>query len=137
MTIHHHSAAVLLAFVLATCASCNGRSLDGIAGIVTIDGTPIDLGTISFRPVGDSASGVAGGAIQEGRFQVTSRGELAPGKYAVQVQATKKTGRTIKDPQRGEIDELVPLPVADSPKEIELTRDSASNLQLDFTAAQK
>lgn len=136
MTRRQSSATALLAMMLATCASCGSGSLNGIAGAVTIDGAPVDVGTISFRPVGDSASGVAGGAIQDGRFQVVSRGELAPGKYAVQVQVTKKTGRTIKDPQRGDVDELVPVSVANSPQEIDLTREGASNLQLDFTATQ-
>jgi hypothetical protein len=137
MTSHYKHAAGLLSLALATCVSCSGGSVGSVAGTVTVDGAPVDVGTISFRSVDDGGKGVAGGAIQGGQFQAASRDTLAPGKYTVQVQATKKTGRTIKDPQRGNVDELVPVAIADSPKEIEISNETAGNLALEFASQKK
>jgi hypothetical protein len=134
---HCKHVAGLLAVALVACVSCSNDSVGSVAGTVTVDGAPVDVGTISFRSVDDSGKGVAGGAIQGGQFQVASRDVLAPGKYTVQVQATKKTGRTIKDPQRGNVDELVPVSIADSPKEIEISNETAGNLALEFTSQKK
>ena len=128
----------LMGFALAACVSCGGvGSLGDVSGTVTVDGTPVEAGTISMRPVAPGAGGPAGGAIEDGKFQVASRGKLLAGKYTVQVQASKKTGRTIRDPQRGDVEEFAPLVLADSPQEIELSAGNAQELQLKFTTGKR
>src|SRR5688500_16860472 len=97
---------VVIAAALASCMSCSGGgSFDGVSGTITVDGAPGDAGTISMQPVDQGSGGPAGGTIQGGKFQVAARDRLSSGKYMVQVQASKKTGRMKKDPQRGDVEE--------------------------------
>ncbi len=126
------SIALIVLLALGLCISCSGGgTIDGVKGTVTVDGSPVEAGTISLRA--DGASGPpAGGAINAGQFTVTSRKPLPTGSYTVTVQASKKTGRTTKDPQRGDIEELRPLELADSPQQIQLTTNNATNLALSF-----
>jgi hypothetical protein len=125
--------AIFAAAGLAMCVSCSGGgSFDSVSGTITVDGAPVDAGTISMQPVDEGSGSPAGGAIQDGKFQVAARDGISSGKYRVQVQASKKTGRMKKDPQRGDVEEYVPLTLADSPKEIELSSTNAENLELSF-----
>lgn len=134
MSLHHRSFqfATLLA-VLALLSGCNdGGGMSAVSGTVSVDGAPVDVGTISLRPKeGDPGKG-AGGAIENGIFQLTAEKELPPGTYDVFVLASKKTGRVVKDPQRGEIAELKQINLQNSPQEIQLDVDNASELKLDF-----
>jgi hypothetical protein len=99
---------------------------------VSVDGAPVDVGTISLRPKeSDQAKGV-GGAIENGVFQLTAENELPPGTYDVFVLASKKTGRVVNDSQRGEIAELKQLNLQNSPQEIQLDANNANELKLDF-----
>jgi hypothetical protein len=128
----------LIATTLATCLSCSGGgSFEGVSGTITVDGAPVDAGTISMQPLDQEAGGPAGGTIQDGKFQAAGRESLSSGKYTVQVQASKRTGRMKRDPQRGDVAEYAPLTLADSPKEIELTRANAKNLELSFSTGAK
>lgn len=121
--------------LLVACTSCGGGEggLTSVSGQALVDGAPIDIGTISITPANNEpGKRGAGGPIANGRFEIVSDDGLAPGDYIVAIQASKKTGRTVKDPQRGEVAEIVPLPLIDSPKRIELTSDNAADLRLEF-----
>ncbi|MCC6491586.1 MAG: hypothetical protein IT424_01035 [Pirellulales bacterium] len=123
-------------FALGSCLSCGGGSIGAVSGTATVDGVPIDAGAISLRAEGD-AGPPAGGPIEAGQFTIASRKPLPPGTYSVSVQASKKTGRAVKDPQRGEIEEMTPLELADSPQQLELTAANAGNLTLRFTTRRR
>ena len=124
----------LVLAILTACLSCgSGGSLNSISGQATVDGSPVDVGTIRITPASDPESRGSGGPIIDGQFQVTMSEGLEPGSYSVAVQASRKTGRTVKDPQRGEVPEILPLVLADSPKPVELNVENANNLQIDFT----
>jgi len=57
-----------------------------ISGMVTVDGTPLAAGNISFQPMeGQASSG--GSVISAGKFLVPSGGGLLTGKYRVVVHA--------------------------------------------------
>lgn len=122
---------VVLTAPLALCASCSGGGAEEISGIVNVDGVPVDAGTISLRPAQGNGP-PAGGVIEAGQFTAVSREPLPPGSYTVMVQASKKTGRTFNDPQRGPIEEMQPVPLADAPQQIDLTTENARNLVLNF-----
>jgi hypothetical protein len=69
-------------------AGCHGGAVVGeVKGTVTLDGKPLDDGTIRFAPA-DGRTASSGGIIKNGQF--TS--EAAPGKYRVEISATKMTG---------------------------------------------
>jgi hypothetical protein len=119
-------------------AGCGeGGGVGRIGGTVVVDGAPVDSGTISFRPVeGDSARG-SGAAISAGQFKLPAEPALPPGKYQVIVQASKKTGRMVKDPFSGDVAEMQPLTITNSPQAVDLTAATASNLALEFSTAAK
>jgi len=80
---------VALVFPVVFLAGCGGSGQ--IEGTVTLDGQPVDGGTISF--IGTGSQGNAGGQIQGGKYSVESK--LAPGTYKVEIDWMKKTGKTI------------------------------------------
>ncbi|HJQ78322.1 MAG TPA: hypothetical protein VJ828_00125, partial [Lacipirellulaceae bacterium] len=58
-------------------------------------------------------------------------------RYRVAATAFKKTGKTIQDYQRGTVEETVPVPLQDSPKEIEISSDNGSSLTIEFHSGSK
>lgn len=121
--------------LLASSVSCGGGGgLGEVNGRVAVDGTPVDAGTIHFRPTDQPKGRSAGAAITAGEFKLGAAHGLNPGKYAVTVQAARSTGKIVKDPQRGEIPVLQPLELNDSPKVFELTGENAGSVELSFTS---
>lgn len=83
-----------LAFLALTgCGSWGSAS-----GTVTLDGTPLKEGVITFHPVGGGATSY--GTVKDGSFSIATGQDsgLAAGKYKVTVSATKipKEGTTEK-----------------------------------------
>jgi hypothetical protein len=116
-------------------SACGGdRELRAVGGVVNVDGTPVDIGTIQFKPTDNPGGRGAGAAIETGRFQLASGHGIKPGNYSVMVQASKNTGKTFQDPQRGPVPQLAPLTLLDSPQEVEVTSENAGNLVLTFHA---
>jgi hypothetical protein len=125
------STQIILPFALApylVCiASCGAPQL-AVSGTVTVDGQPLEEGTIHFQPADFDAKGT-GGMVRQGSFTL-SRHTLVPGKYRVSVDGFRKTGRMVADPQRGEVAETVPMSFQNSPMQIEVTKQNSGNLQI-------
>jgi hypothetical protein len=81
------AAAVLAAIGLAVFAGCGSRSdrLE-INGSVTLDGAPLDGGSIRFTSLGPKQM-ASGATVQEGEFRIPQENGLAPGTYHVQISA--------------------------------------------------
>ncbi len=127
---------VVCACLLAVAPGCGaGNKLTDVRGSVTIDNAPVESGTIHFQSKAAGKASSAGAAIKDGSFQLSSRLGLTPGEYEVSVQAFRKTGRIVNDPQRGKVPETMPINVADSPQSLDLTLANQSTLQLNFSAA--
>lgn len=82
---------------LATYAGCGGpEGVPGVvkvSGTVTLDGTPVEAATVSFRPEGD-ARAASGRTDANGRFQLTTLnpGDGAlPGSYKVSISKVEDT----------------------------------------------
>jgi hypothetical protein len=136
VSLHHRSVQFATLFAaIALIGGCDASgSMSTVSGTVSVDGAPVDVGTISLRPKeGDQVKGV-GGAIENGSFQLTAEKGLPPGTYDVFVLASKKTGRVVKDPQRGDIAELKQINLQNSPQEIQLDSNCASELKLEFVS---
>jgi hypothetical protein len=130
--------ALMCLSVLPALSSCGSNAgLSSAAGVVTVDGQPVESGTIQFQSTDDAAAKSAGGAIEAGKFELSAKTALAPGKYNVSVQAFKKTNRVIKDPQKGQVAETVGVQVIDSPQVIELTSANYRDLSIGFSTAKK
>jgi hypothetical protein len=59
-----------------------------VSGLVTLDGSPLENGTVSFHPV-DNAATASAGAIVKGQFALDRERGLAAGKYRVTINAPK------------------------------------------------
>jgi hypothetical protein len=112
---------------------CGSRSeLKVLRGAATIDGNPIDSGTIHFVPKENSKSRGIGGQIANGAFDLRAGSGTPYGEYTVSLQAFKNTGKIVNDPQRGRIPEKAPINAADSPKSVTVSTDNSSHLELSF-----
>jgi len=86
-------AAGLLAACLAACAGC-GTGRATVEGTVTLDGQPIESGSIVFEPA-DGAGPTAGGQIENGKYRLAEEGWVMPGKKIVRIIAIRATGRKL------------------------------------------
>jgi hypothetical protein len=120
-----------VAMTVATIASCSYGELP-ISGQVLVDGTPMESGTLRLDPVDGGAKKGVGGMVENGTIQFPTGHGLTTGTYRVAANAFKKTGKTIQDYQRGTVKEMVPVPLRDSPREIELSSENASDLTIEF-----
>jgi hypothetical protein len=96
----------LLALVLgpAFLSGCGDRSgRQGIEGTVSMDGNPLEKGHISFRPQQGTASPSAGGDIAGGKFSIAPERGLMPGKFRVEITASRPTGEKAVAPITGKM----------------------------------
>jgi hypothetical protein len=103
------TATLALASLPLLLAGCGGNGRLGATGTVTVDNAPLESGTINFRPAPGNKANSSGAGIQDGRFEVPADKGLLPGDYQVTIQGFRKTGRKVRDPQMGEVDEIVPM----------------------------
>ena len=88
---------VITCALLAGCSNSGGRI--GVGGAVTLDGKPLENGLINFQPAPGVEAPSAGGAIANGSYDLPANSGLMPGEYRVIIQAFKKTGKQIVNPQ--------------------------------------
>lgn len=123
--------------VLPTVLACSsGNHLSSVMGTVSIDGKPVDNGTIHFQSSASSKSS-GGATVSNGSFALSGDDQLQPGEYKVAVQAYRKTGRVFNDPQKGKVEVTEPMPLTDSPQTVQLSAENAQSLSLDFHSAGK
>jgi hypothetical protein len=115
---------VLATMVVAvTITGCHASSKSAIEGIVTLNGTPLSEGDISFRPLAGTESPTVGAHVSDGHFSIPQSLGLKPGRYSVVLNASRKTGRKIVDPSGHERDEIESLIPARYNQQTELTAD--------------
>ncbi|MCI0357067.1 MAG: hypothetical protein L0211_01100 [Planctomycetaceae bacterium] len=114
---------MFLQFALGLCAAIAGSVLAGcgsqysggerypLAGQVTFDGVPVDLGSISFIPTGGAEGGGAaggdaarasGGVITDGKYDIPEEKGANAGTYRVEIHWLKRTGKQLLDAESGE-----------------------------------
>lgn len=94
---------VLLVTLVANLTGCGRRGYEGaerfpVSGSVTVDGEPMDLGTISFLPT-TSGNRVSGGMIEDGKYAIPEAQGANTGSYRVEIRWGKKTGKHSFDPE--------------------------------------
>jgi hypothetical protein len=112
-TMNRCCAALCWGVVCLVIAGCGGREYSGerrfpISGKVTVDGEPMGLGVISFRPQ-DKGGRVSGGPIQDGAYKVPEAKGPTAGTYRVEIHWNKLTGKKIRNPMDKDemIDEMM------------------------------
>lgn len=89
----------LIAVGSLTCG-CGGDNAGRlpIKGQVTLDGQPLERGSIAFVPEEGKASFSAGATITQGAYEIDRAKGLPPGTYKVVINAVKKTGKKVSNP---------------------------------------
>lgn len=122
---------------LVTFSACDSAGqLSTLAGKASIDGTPVHRGTIHFQSTASSKSS-GGGTVADGNFTVTSNSGFEPGEYEVVLQAFRKTGRTLNDPQKGKVEETADVVLSQPSQRVTINAENAEHLSLNYRAAAK
>lgn len=100
----------VLLVLLALAPGCGGNNPLGrqaVSGSITLDGAPLDQGSIQFSP--HQRSGVSGGAvITAGAYQIAADKGLPPGQYLVRIFSPVDA----QEPAAEEPETMVPGPTA-------------------------
>jgi hypothetical protein len=105
------SVGLLALAVLAGCGPGNPLGREAVSGRVTLDGTPLEFGNISFDPVARSGGVRSGALITDGEYSMDTLKGLPPGKYKVRIFAAEANPPDMKAPDGGEL----PAPAAELP----------------------
>lgn len=101
---------LLLQSIVAGCLvlllGCGQSQRLALTGVVTLDGQPLNEGSITFMPQSGTTSPSAGANVTQGHFSVSAEKGVLPGKFRVEITAKRKTGRTVmSDTAGGMIDQ--------------------------------
>ena len=80
--------------VLLLCG-CDSGGRQSIAGTVTLDGRPLEKGTITFIPQSDTQGPTAGAEIVDGKYAIPTAGGTFVGKFRVEITADRPNGKKI------------------------------------------
>ena len=86
----------LCSLVCTTILMCSGCG-DGkvvVRGMITVDGQPIDEGSISLEPA-DAQGPTTGGMIKAGKYELAGNAAVVPGKKIVRIVGLRQTGKMI------------------------------------------
>jgi hypothetical protein len=91
---------ILSPAMLLLALGCGGGVKDrgAITGTVKLDGKPVEKGSILFTPIEGASGTVAGGEIENGRYQLSEANGPAIGSNRVEIRAMRKTGKMIPKP---------------------------------------
>lgn len=88
----------LSALIICLTAGCGGGGnpdLHGVKGTVTLDGQPLETGTVAFDPEMGTTGPNSGGEIINGSYEIPAASGLKLGSYEVTIRSFRKTGRQI------------------------------------------
>jgi len=134
------------AMVLVVVGCGDGPALVPVAGVVTLDGKPLEGATLSFVPAAGNAISTAGSDATgpSGNFKMTFNGRagLAPGKYSVLVSKAEEVSNSGKKipPEfaKASLEKMLmgvtkeTIPPQKLAREIEVPPEGATDFDLDF-----
>jgi hypothetical protein len=134
------------AMVLVVVGCGDGPALVPVAGVVTLDGKPLEGATLSFIPAPGNVVSTAGNDATgpTGNFKMTFNGRsgLAPGKYSVLVSKTEEVSDSGKKipPEfaKASLEKMLmgaakeTIPPQKLAREVEVPPDGATDFDLDF-----
>lgn len=95
----HATRTITCLFLLlpATLPGCGRTSTNqgDVLGTVTLDGKPVERGTIAFLPIEDTKGAATAGPIESGRYEIVGPHGPAVGWNRVEIHAPHKTDRMI------------------------------------------
>ena len=101
---------VVLMLMIAGCTGSGGPERAAVSGDVSVNGDPVEDGTISFVPTGTTKGPSTGGDISGGKYSLAADKGPVVGTQRVEIRAYRKTGRKLppKPPNNSETDEMEP-----------------------------
>jgi hypothetical protein len=100
-------AGALLGVALAAAAGC-GKERASVEGTITLDGTPLDGGNISFVPRDADQRQAGWSVVTGGKYAIPPTAGLGTGAFRVEVRAARATGEKSPDPDVTATKEVVP-----------------------------
>lgn len=91
---HRIALAVGGVFVLLVLPGCGGGPAV-VRGTVTVDGTPLSSGSLTFEPA-DGVGPSVGTEITDGQFELPAASKMTPGKKKVVVRGSIKSGKKVQ-----------------------------------------
>lgn len=88
---------VLIA-ILCSPIGCNEGDRAEVSGTVSLNGTSIEEGSISFIPVEGNNGPEVGAVINKGRYHIPRTLGVMVGKNRVELKAFRNSGRKVQDP---------------------------------------
>lgn len=118
--------------LVALAFGCGADDRIEVAGRVTVDGQPLPQGVLHLESIGLAEPRRSGAAVVDGAFSIPSDKGLPPGTYHASAEGFRKTGKMVKDPQRGDVEEIVPVGIRQEPVEIEVTNENSASLEIEL-----
>ena len=81
--------------VLVALVGCGDSQRGAVSGRITLDGQPVDGGTVNFIPTSDSEGSAVWGEIKGGLYSLSGGNGSTVGQNRVEIRWPKKTGRRI------------------------------------------
>ena len=89
-------APVLLLLTAVGCgAAASGPPRAPVKGSVSFDGAPVEDGSIVFLPATGTKGPASGGTIRNGTYEIPEANGPVPGKYRVEIRASRATGTSV------------------------------------------
>ncbi len=82
--------------LLASGCGESGPERLAASGEVTLDGQPLETGSIAFIPAEGTQAPSVGGTIENGRYELPAEKGALVGKYNVRITSMQKTGKQIE-----------------------------------------
>ncbi|WP_406697774.1 hypothetical protein V5E97_02810 [Singulisphaera sp. Ch08] len=73
-----------------------GPARQPVSGVITLYGKPLPSGSVTFAPLDGTTAATA--EIRDGAYRIGRSEGPAPGRYQVEINAVKPTGKRIKHP---------------------------------------
>ena len=121
---------------MAGLVGCSHTDRCGFDGNVTLDGEPLDRGTISFTSVSGESRSRSGTTIKMGKYAVEAEKGLLPGKYSVRITSPTPS---VPDPNApgylglsAPVERVPPKYNIKTELEIEIDRESDNSFDFDL-----
>jgi hypothetical protein len=92
--------AVAVAFLISCASGCGGSDnlpREAVSGSVSVDGTPVKMGVITFLPDSPDVPTQGGGTITEGKYSIPQSQGLVPGKYRIVITSPEDKPEVVRD----------------------------------------
>lgn len=132
--------ALAITLVMAGCGH-EGPARQAVSGVITLDGKPLPSGTVTFAPLDGATAATA--EIRDGAYQIARSEGPAPGRYQVEINAVKPTGKRIKHPDLPsetieEVRNIIPVTYnVQTQLAIEVTPDGANAFPFDLASERR